>query len=77
MNPTSAKETSPLMLASAHDQAFTMQVAMQLRDDKFDQAVLADSLRLLTVDISMEKGEAGSRSHPLKFKADQPGLGGE
>ncbi|MFV2055689.1 MAG: hypothetical protein ACC707_04440 [Thiohalomonadales bacterium] len=77
MNLVSAKETSALMLASVHDQAFNMQISISRQDTAFYQSVLADSLRLLTVDISMQKGASSTKQSPSRMNVDQPGLGGD
>jgi hypothetical protein len=54
-NLVSAKEISPFMLSNVHDQAFSMHISTPKIDSTSYSATLADSLRVLAVDISMDK----------------------
>lgn len=70
----SAKEVSPLVLAGIQDAGLNSHVTTSKIDY---HAALQDTLRLLAVDISMEKSNASADNVPVIIKTDQPGLGGE
>ena len=70
----SAKEISPLMLSGVADQAFTAHIAMSKTDVTMQYATLADSLRILSVDISMGKAMT---MYPDTLPTDRPSIGVE
>lgn len=74
MNLVSAKETPPLMLSSVNDNAFSTHASVKQIVAMTNQAMFADSLRALAVDVSLDKG---GFEHPVVLKAKQPSLGGE
>jgi len=72
INIVSAKETSALMLSSVQDSGFSIYASLKQNVAMTDQALFADSLRALAVDVSLDKGV---HMHPVALNTTLPRLG--